>query len=197
MSRDVMLSAAMELDRMAAETPELHWIAPLIFIKEQILSLAGMNLIPEEALFSQLERADRALRSGQPLPPDAPRRMLFELFDAACLSPGDGDSEALRMRCALGAEALRAARRARSAFQKAWRRCPEPVRREEEVAFDSELAALETAFDRLLRLREEVLHAQALRARLKQARYTQAALLSLPEPRIPAEPAAIPGCEEI
>ena len=183
MNQGAWIAAAQALDRAAAETRELEWIAPLTLIRDQILFLAEDGA-PEgfaDAVEKLCAHIARSSGTGEPLPPDAPRKLLFQIFDAACPPQVRPDADALRRQCVRCAALLRSVRAARRSFQRAWRSYPMEVRREEEAAFEAEAAELEGMFSQLLRAWDGAIRAGGVRARLRQARAAQQALLELPE----------------
>lgn len=180
-------AARLLVDRAAAETPQLHWIAPLALIANQMKALEAEGAGVDEALLDRCERVAEAAASGESMPPDLPRKLLFGLLDAG---EAGCDADELRTACDRCAGLLRAAREARPLFRRAWRDAPEAVRREEAIAFEQDFAELEATFDQLLHAREEAIRAEDVRRRTRQARAAQEALTALPVPRPVPEDAA-------
>lgn len=178
MNREALL-IAMQLDQAAAATPQLWWIAPLALIRARALALAHDAVSPGSDLVELCGKATRAVEAGESLPPDALRRILFGLIDAACSMDGLASAEGLREPCARCAEGLRAARQAKPLFQRALREYPEAIRREEEAAFAVALVEMEAFFDQLLRARENAIRAENVRCRVLQARTAHEALAAL------------------
>ena len=178
MNREALL-IAMQLDQVAATTPQLRWIAPLALTKARALALARDAVSPGVDLVELCEKTTRAVETGEPLPPDALRRILFGIIDAACTVDGFANAEGLREQCARCAEGLRAAWEAKPLFQRALRDYPEAVRREEEAAFSAALVEMEAFFDQLLRARGNAIRAENVRCRVLQARTAHEAFAAL------------------
>lgn len=184
------------LDQAAADTPELQWIAPLVFLKKRARRMADDGIPPSAEFRALCKQAAGLSAEGKSLPPDVPRRILFGQFDAACLSVCAKNPEGLRKQCACCAEFIRAVREAEPLFRRAWCAYPEPVCCEEAFAYEKAASEAEAVFGHLLRALNDRIHTEILHRQANEARYVHEVLVALPLPTILADAISARGeCE--